>query len=392
MACASDRTNGFLPYPAARVPSADTGMLRGRRLAVKDLFDVAGYPTGAGNGVVLAASGVKDGTAPIVQAVLDAGAEFVGKTHTDELAYSLIGRNRHFGAPINPRWPERIAGGSSSGSAVAVAAGLADIGLGTDTSGSIRLPAAANGLHGWRPTHGMFSLDGCRPLAPSFDTAGFLTRSLHEVAELMDVFTVAGIDRADVGYLIAEDILGLCDQPVAERFLQVLASGKRSCRTTATAFGVDLGEAAAAFGTILGREAFVSNQQLLAQAPQSIDPAIVLRLERGQRLGMREVAEARAIRDQIRSNLDAVLSGTRVLALPTIPTPPPGIGADESEFDRFRTRSISLLCIAGLSGCPQIAVPYFGKDGAYLSISYIAAAGSDRRALHAAAQIQRPDV
>jgi amidase len=115
---------------------------------VKDLFDVAGYPTAAGNPVLLAASGIKVRTAPLVQTLLDAGAQFVGNANTDELAYSLIGDNIHFGMPINPIYPHRIPDGSSSGSAVAVAAKLADIGLGTDTSGSVRLPAAVNGVVG----------------------------------------------------------------------------------------------------------------------------------------------------------------------------------------------------------------------------------------------------
>src|SRR5690606_27643498 len=132
--------------------------------AVKDVFDVAGYPTGAGNAYELACSGVKQVTAPIVQTLLDAGARFVGKTYTDELAYSLIGQNVHFGVSVNPAFPGFITGGSSSGSAIAASAGLADVGVGTDTSGSIRIPAALTGTIGWRPTHKLLPLDLCRPL------------------------------------------------------------------------------------------------------------------------------------------------------------------------------------------------------------------------------------
>ncbi|WP_281354819.1 amidase family protein [Chelativorans alearense] len=113
-------------------------------------------------------------TTPAIQRVFDAGARFVGKTHTDELAWSLYGMNPHFGTPVNPAAPDRIPGGSSSGSAVA--AGIADIGIGTDTGGSVRAPASFCGIWGLRPTHGRIPLKGCMELAASLDTCGFFAR------------------------------------------------------------------------------------------------------------------------------------------------------------------------------------------------------------------------
>lgn len=130
-----DDARAFVPYPDAPVAHAATGPLAGLTFAVKDLYDIAGYPTGGGQPFVLAMSGIKTRTAPAVQALLDAGARFVGKTVTDELAFSMNGNNAHFGAPVNGAAPDRIAGGSSSGSASAVSNGLCDFALGTDTGG-----------------------------------------------------------------------------------------------------------------------------------------------------------------------------------------------------------------------------------------------------------------
>ena len=176
MLLADDPAHAFMPYPAVEVRSAASGLLHGVTFAAKDLFDVAGYPTGGGSPHVLAASGIKTRTAPAVQALLDAGARFVGKTHTDELAFSLSGRNAHFGTPRNGGAPDRIPGGSSSGSASAVSNGLCDVALGSDTGGSVRGPGSHCGLYGIRPTHGRVSLDGVLDLAPSFDTCGFFAR------------------------------------------------------------------------------------------------------------------------------------------------------------------------------------------------------------------------
>ena len=156
-----DTAHAFMPYPPAPVPHAGTGPLAGLTFAVKDLFDVAGYPTSGGQPLLLAMSGIKTRTAPTVQRLLDAGARFVGKTVTDELAFSMNGNNAHFGAPLNGAAPDRISGGSSSGSASAVSSRLADFALGTDTGGSVRAPASHCGLVGLRPTHGRVSLSGC---------------------------------------------------------------------------------------------------------------------------------------------------------------------------------------------------------------------------------------
>ena len=174
----SDPVNAFVDYPDVPVPNAATGPLHGVTLAVKDLYDVAGYVTGCGNPETMAESPPAKANAPCVQRLLDAGAKFVGKTHTAELAFSLDGRNTRLGTPKNPAAPGRVPGGSSSGSAAAVAAGLVDVALGSDTGGSVRAPASMCGIIGLRPTHGRIDISGAMPLAPSLDTVGWFTRDI----------------------------------------------------------------------------------------------------------------------------------------------------------------------------------------------------------------------
>ncbi len=161
-----------------------TGPLVGESLAVKDLYDVAGLSVGAGNPARLAATTPADADAPVVAALLAAGASLRGIAQTDEFAYSLAGTNAHYGTPPNPAAPGRISGGSSSGSAAAVALGEASIGLGTDTGGSIRVPAAYQGLFGIRTTHGAVSRVGVLPLAPTFDAVGWMTRDAGLLARV----------------------------------------------------------------------------------------------------------------------------------------------------------------------------------------------------------------
>jgi amidase len=204
-----DPVNAFMPYPARNVPSAETGPLAGLTVAIKDIFDVPGYPTGCGNPLKLAESPIHSEAAPIVGKILDGGARFVGKTQTDELAFSLNGQNKHYPEPVNIRAPGRVTGGSSSGSAAAVAAGLCDFALGSDTGGSVRAPASYCGLWGIRPTHGRVSLERVMPLAPSFDTPGYFADSASVFGRIAPVFLGEDATRFALTRLLrADDAFG----------------------------------------------------------------------------------------------------------------------------------------------------------------------------------------
>src|SRR5215468_9137493 len=172
----NDRLGAFCHHTHVEMNGASHGPLLGLTFAVKDIYDIAGHRTGFGSPDWLRTHGLAARTAPVVQRLLDAGARLVGKTHTDELTWSLTGENAHYGAPVNVNAPGHITGGSSSGSASAAAAGVVDFAIGSDTGGSVRVPASFCGILGMRPTHGRIPLDGVCPLAPSLDTCGWFAR------------------------------------------------------------------------------------------------------------------------------------------------------------------------------------------------------------------------
>ena len=372
-----DRWNAFAPYPYAEVASAATGPLCGLRLAVKDLFDVAGYPTAAGNATLLASSGIKTKTAPLVQTLLDAGADFVGKANTDELAYSLLGNNVHFGMPVNPRDPGAIPGGSSSGSAVAVAADLADIGLGTDTSGSIRLPAAIQGLVGWRPTHGSLRTEGLRPLAPSFDVPGFVTAHLEAMTAVMDAVGSPSVQAGSSSIVIAEDILQSVDAGIADGILTILQTTGQHIQTIRSIASASLNDLATAFVTILQSEAWATNEAFFEKHGSTIAPDIAARLVAGSRLDATDVQEARRIRSEFRNETSHLLADSKMLALPTLSQNAPPRDAAAGQFDAFRSANIRLLCLAGLGGYPQLAFPILNATQGF-SLSLVGASDADR--------------
>ena len=179
-----DSIGAFVPHSPSPIAGADDGALVGLGFAVKDLFDISGHVTGGGSPAWLASHAPAHTTSPLVTTLLAAGADLLGKTVCDELFYSVAGENAHYGTPHNVRAPGRIPGGSSSGSAAAVAAALCDFALGSDTGGSVRVPASFCGLYGLRPSHGRVSLEHALAMAPSFDTAGWFTRDAALCARL----------------------------------------------------------------------------------------------------------------------------------------------------------------------------------------------------------------
>src|SRR3954452_19075157 len=202
---ARDTIGAFCRHTHVELPGRADGALARLSCGIKDLYDVAGYKTGFGNPDWLATHDAAAVTAPPVQSLLDAGAHIVGKTHTDELAYSLNGENAHYGTPVNVNAAGRIPGGSSSGSAAAVYAGLVDFALGSDTGGSVRAPASFCGIYGMRPSHGRISLDAACPLAPSFDTAGWFARDATVMERVGAVlFSEAPVSRLPGRVLLAQ--------------------------------------------------------------------------------------------------------------------------------------------------------------------------------------------
>ncbi|WP_436639238.1 amidase [Microbaculum sp. FT89] len=392
-----DPIGAFMRYPAVAVAHAEAGPLSGLKMGVKDLFEVAGYPTGCGNPAKLAGSSIAIKNAPVVQALLDAGADFVGKTITDELAFSLQGQNAHYGTPVNSAAPDRIPGGSSSGSASATAGGLVDFALGTDTGGSVRAPASYCGLFGLRPTHARIDISGCMPLAPSYDTVGWFARDAVTFARVGDI--VLGEDSAklpDGRPAFLSDAFDLMiDEETKAAFLPALAKaeavigetehGRVAPRHVAPR---GLADWLLVFRTTQASEIWDTHGGWIESLDPQFGPGVRDRFEWARRINRDETAKAQAwalhatLRQHVRD-----LAAARLLILPTVPAIAPLCATPVAELEVFRDRALSILCIAGIGGLPQVNIPLATHHGAPLGLSIIGPAGSDRALVDLAGRI-----
>ena len=386
-----DNARAFLPYPDSEVSHAGSGPLSGLCFAVKDLFDIDGYPTGGGQPFVLAMSGIKTRTAPVVQTLLDAGARFIGKTVTDELAFSMFGDNAHFGAPVNGAAPDRITGGSSSGSAAAVSNRLCDFALGTDTGGSVRAPASHCGLYGIRPTHGRISLAGALDLAPSLDTCGFFARDAQTFARVADL--LLGADTAPLPaacrLLRPTELWQLLDDEVAAAQAGPLARVEAALGAARPLQVLldDMDTMYWAFRYIQGREAWMVDGPLIERFQPPLGPGVAERFAWSKGVTDAQFNAGMAYRLRCRAHLAALLGTDGVLVLPTMPDIAPLRQGHQGDMERYRERSIQLLCLAGLSGLPQISLPLGQRLGAPLGLSLLGPAGSDRSLVQLAERI-----
>jgi amidase len=291
-------------------------------------------------------------SAPAVSQLVDAGATVIGKTISDELAYSLAGTNIHYGTPTNLAAPGHIPGGSSAGSAAAVAAGLCDLALGTDTGGSIRVPASYCGIIGWRPTHGAVADTGIVHLARSFDTVGVLTRNVT-------LLVVAG------------DVL------LAEK----LAAGPVTASAPIGELDVDLADCAEAFRVIQGYEAWAEHGTWITHAHPNFAPDIAERFRTASQITASDVKPARRLRERVRGLVMEATAGGRVLVGPATPGGAPAVDADADAIAAARAATMRLTCVAGLAGAPVVVLP-LGRDGDLpLGTAHLGAPGSDRSLL-----------
>jgi amidase len=387
----ADPARAFLPYPPVLVPHAASGPLAGLTFAVKDLFDVAGYPTGGGSPHILALSGTKTRTAPTVQRLLDCGSRFVGKTHTDELAFSMSGKNAHFGTPVNGAAPERIPGGSSSGSASAVSNRLCDLALGTDTGGSVRAPASHCGLFGIRPSHGRVSLENCLDLAPSFDSCGYFSRDADLFVRVGEV--LLGEDPAPIPtaprLVLAADAFAM----LAPEVRGALASVIKVIETVLGA--ATLVEVANdgfeplywSFRYIQGREAWAVDGPIIERFQPPLGPGVRERFAFSRSVTDAQVADAQETRARFRQRLADLLGRDGVLLLPTMPDVAPLLTASEDTLDDYRNQALNLLCLAPLAGFPQVSMPLARRLEAPLGLSLLGPSGSDLSLVRLAATL-----
>ena len=373
-------------------PTAADGPVQGLTVAVKDLYAVAGHRVGAGSAAWLAQAPVAEKSATAVQQLTDAGASVTGIARTDEFAYSLAGVNAHYGTPPNPRAPGRISGGSSSGSASAVSLGQADIGLGTDTGGSIRIPASYQGLFGLRTTHGAVSLAGVLLLAESFDTVGWMTRDAQTLRRVGRVLLPGASSEPFDAAVTCAGLNGVAD-PDVQAALADLLDGWCASELPPLAWG-DLDPDVlpgwlAAFQTVQGFEAWSAHGLWIDANWSTLGTDVAGRFRTASRVSAGEAETARGVALEARRSIRSLI-GDRVLVLPSASSVAPLVRDAQQgseEIQRTRMATIRLTCLAGLGGLPAISVPLRTGDGLPRGACLVGPAGSDLRLLDLAVDL-----
>ncbi len=373
--------NAFCPDNDAYLAGTTGGPLSGLTFAAKDIFDVAGYVTGCGNPHWKATHGPAKSNAWVVQRLVDAGATMIGKTITDELTRGIFGENMHYGTPVNPRAPGRVPGGSSSGSASAVAGALADFALGSDTGGSVRVPASFCGLYGLRPTHGRIPLDGMLLQAPSFDTIGWFARDAATFARVGAVILPEGPNVARPRRLvIAEDAFALAEpavRQVLEAALETVAS-RFDARSSQRLSPTSLEEWSGYQQVLQSREAWESARDWIDVVNPAFSFEVSDRYAMARAVTDEQIVVAQAGRDSIIERMNEVhAGGDVVVCLPTTITPAPPVGQRVSERHELRLRNSALTSIAGNTGRPQLSLPLAVVDGLPVGLSLLGEYGAD---------------
>lgn len=382
--------------PEVLARGASSGPLAGTITVVKDLFEVAGHRAGAGNPDWLADAPIAESSAWAVQRWVDAGATVAGISHSDELAFSLSGTNVHFGTPLNPVAPDRIPGGSSSGSVSAVAAGLVEYALATDTGGSTRVPASYCGVFGVRPTHGRIPLDGAVALAPHFDTVGVLARSGETLRAAAGVLLASSAEAeatesaAATALVLAEDVLALADPATS---VAVADAAER----LAELLGLPLqrGELAGAETLAAWKSAFMARQladiwathgEWVSRRSPSFGPGVTTRMADAKAADPARAVLADRAGDEVRAALEALLPSGGVLAFATASGPAPLLDLDTEAKGRLRGQTIGMTCIAGLGGLPAVSLPLAEVDGLPVGLCIVGRQGDDELLLDIAAR------
>jgi amidase len=386
-------------------PATGSGPLDGLTLAVKDMIFLEGHVSSFGHGRWRETHEPSPTTAPVLARLLAAGASMAGLTKLDQLAYSIIGNAGEGVAPLNPLYPERFTCGSSSGPAAAVAAGLADVGIGTDTGGSIRAPAAACGLFGLRPTHGLISAEGVLPLAPSFDVVGVLARDLAPLRQVMETLS-SGLDASPAD--LAED-------PVSRRLVVPVdclagVSAETSAAVCATAAAlasaagcelaeVELGafvsdDVADLFARVQGRQVWSAHGPWLTQNAGVLAPDVAQRVARAEKLSAepqsRQDADAAAWHAYTAALAERLPADT-IAVLPVMPDFPPLRTATAAELQAFRIRALRYTAPASLAGRPELVIPvrHVASDR-QVGVGILGPAGSDLGLISAASRVCPP--
>ncbi|MDE2787746.1 MAG: amidase [Chloroflexota bacterium] len=385
--------NAFVPDSTAHLPGAEGGPLAGLTFAAKDIFDIKGHVTGCGNPHWLATHEPAETNAQVVQQLVDAGASMVGKTITDELTRGIFGENMHYGTPVNPNAPGRVPGGSSSGSASAVAGRLVDFALGSDTGGSVRVPSSFCGLFGLRPTHGRIPLDGMLLQAPSFDTIGWFARDAETFAHIGSVMLPPGPPgQRPRRLVVAEDAWELAE-PGTRRALETAVDRIGALFTSSAMVRLSptsLEEWSGHQQVLQSREAWESARDWIDQVNPTFSFEVSDRYAMARSVTDEQIVVAQAGRDAVISRMNEVFDGGDVVVcLPTTVSPAPLLGQRVSERHTLRLRNSALTSIAGNTGRPQISLPLAEVDGLPVGLSLLGDYGADEQLIELAREISR---
>jgi len=375
-----DDLDAFCKDTEAYLAGVEGGPLSGLTFAAKDIFDVAGHVTGGGNPDWKATHPAAEKNAWIVQTLVDAGATMVGKTHTDELTRGILGENAHYGTPINTKARDRVPGGSSSGSAAAVAGGLVDFALGSDTGGSVRIPASFCGLYGLRPTHGRIPLEGILMQAPSYDTIGWFTRDAATYARVAEaVFKTSIPDSAPSRIVIAQDAFEEAD-PEVSAVLLPLAEKVAALAGSSTTLGLSpngLTEWATQQNVLQSEEAWDSVKDWIDEVNPRFSFWVSQRYNLAISLTDAQLREAAILRDSVRARMDEVFADGGFVCLPTAVVAAPLRGLPTSGKVEVQGRLSRLTCIGGTTGRPQLSLPLGEVNGIPVGLSIMGDHGSD---------------
>ncbi|XP_022744382.1 outer envelope protein 64, mitochondrial-like isoform X3 [Durio zibethinus] len=396
----------LLPFPQPPPPAAKLP-LSGLTFAIKDIFDVKGHVTGFGNPDWQRTHEPADKTAVVVTALLKNGAKCVGKTVMDELAFGITGENKHYGTPINPNMPSNVPGGSSSGSAVAVAAKLVDFALGTDTIGCVRIPASFCGILGFRPSHGAVSTIGLLPNSQSLDAIGWFARDpsiLHRVGHVLlqlkaveprkarrlvfadDLFQLSKVPKQKTVYVVGKAIEKLSgyQPPKHINFAQYIASNVPSLKgfcqhSTNMPNGISTLKALSSVMVSLQRYEFKTNhEEWVKDVKPRQGPEIYHCVLAAINTTYENVKTLYKVKAEMRAALQSLLKDDGILVIPTIADPPLKLNSKKWYSNEFRDRAFALLSIASMSGGCQVSVPLGKDEGFPVSVSFITYHGADK--------------
>lgn len=378
--------NGMISEDPVHLASTGSGPLDGLSFAIKDVMAIAGHHTGCGHPLWRESHPPALATSPLIEQLLAAGATLTGKTHTDELTYSLAGSNVHYGTPPNPAVPGATAGGSSSGSASVVAAGLVDFAMGSDTGGSIRVPASYCGIYGLRPSHGALTYQHCAQLARSFDCLGWFARDGETMERIGKVLLPASEHRLQRLLLVSnvreeagEAVLGPFNNWLTLSCLPLPCDGWQALPPL-TDFANDL-------RTLQAFEAWQEYGSWISRHQPQFGPGVK---ERFANASLVSVADATAAQNRLgvlRGQLNALLGDDCVLCLPTAPSPAIALTASDEEIEQIRQATQRMTAIAGVGGLPQVSVPLLQTAGGPVGVSLIGPRGSDCALLALARQL-----